>query len=454
MPDSVGRPLHRALFSAALPTILVGCACASGNNADRASAAAKPAASPDASPAKPQPQPAEEAVESEPPEPASEASGRSDEPELPDGYLTFSGACEHDDVVTIAAVGDVLIHRELQKQAMRSPERFEVLWPGVADLLAAADITYANLEGPTAYGITRQGEVVDDPGFRFDNKVYSGYAKFNYHPHLVEDLVQTGIDIVSTANNHALDRESLGVDRTLDALDKAKLRHSGTRRKGTKEPWHTVTEAKGLRIAWLACTERVNFGKDDFDQVLRCFDRKDTVRDLVAKLGRKSGIDAVIVTPHWGKEYSREAGEKQIEHAKKWLDAGAVAVIGAHPHVLQPWEKVTTADGREAFVLYSLGNFASHQRSLDRRSSVILYLGLAENAEGEVQLVGARYVPIHVRMEGDKEAFFVEAIDRVGGKPADARALVVDTYGRHNLMPPDEAPEVRPHCDPEWEFPK
>ena len=373
--------------------------------------------------------------------------------ELPEGYLTFEDACAHEQVVTIAAVGDLLIHRELQKQAMRSPERFKTLWSGVADLLAAADITYANLEGPTAHGITRKGELVDDPGFRFDNKVYSGYARFNYHPHIVEDLVQTGVDVVSTANNHSLDRDSLGVDRTLDHLDNAGLLHTGTRRKGSKEPWHTVTEAKGMRIAWLACTLHTNFGKDDHDQVLHCFDRGDGVRKQVSKLAADPDIDAVIVTPHWGKEYRTEPGPRQVEHAQKWVDAGATAIIGSHPHVLQPWAKVKAADGRDAFVHYSLGNFASHQRNLDRRSSVILYLGLAKDETGKVVLVGARYVPIHVRMQGDKEAFFVEAIDRTGG-PADARELVVQMYGMLNLMTPDEAPSVNPHCDAKWSFPK
>lgn len=382
------------------------------------------------------------------PEPAPTAPKR----ELPDDYLHFEGACDEGPVVTIAAVGDLLIHRELQRQALRSKQGFRVLWAGVEDLFAKADIAYANLEGPTAHGINRKGELVEDPGRRFDNQVYSGYARFNYHPSLAKDLVASGFDIVSTANNHSLDRDSLGVDRTLDALDEAGLGHTGTRRAGTQEPFFAVTEAKGLRIAWVACTLHTNFGKDEQGQVLHCFQDPKLVPSIVSKLAAKPKIDAVIVTPHWGREYVPEPGPKQREFAKAVVEAGATAVLGSHPHVLQPWEKVTTQDGREAFVLYSLGNFASHQRSLPRRSTMVAYLGLRRRPDGVVVPVGVRYVPLHVRMEGDKEAFFVEAIDRADG-PADSRALTVSMFGAPNLMGPDDALDVRPHCDPKWDPP-
>jgi len=364
---------------------------------------------------------------------------------VPDGYLAFDRACTGGPVVTIAAIGDVLLHHELQKQAYAAKERFRNLWSNVADLLAAADVTYANLEVPIAHGMTKDGEA-KDPGLEFDSAVYTGYPFFNAHPSLAEDLATTGIDIVSTANNHALDRGSLGLERTLDALDRAKLVHAGTRRT-TKEPFHAITRVgpaeEGIRIAWVACTLHTNFGKDTTGQVLHCFKKKDrakllaTVRDLAAA----DDVDAVVVTPHWGKEYATSPHETQIELAQDLVDAGATAVLGAHPHVLQPWTKLTAADGREAFVIYSLGNFAHHQRSLDRRSSMILYLGLHRDAQGRVVPAGVGYVPIHVRMEGDKQKFFVEAVDRVprSADTTDARALVVEMFGEGNLLGPDEA---------------
>lgn len=367
---------------------------------------------------------------------------------LPDGYLSFAHACDLDSVVTLGAAGDVLLHRELQKQAFAAEDRYVDLWSGIGDLLAKPDITYANLEGPAATGISRGGAEVKDPGLRFDNRVYSGYARFNYHPSVAEDLLKSGVDLVSTANNHTFDRYELGVERTIEALDAAGLRHIGTRRRGSKAPWHVVTEAGGLRIGWVACTQYTNFHKDTLGQVLYCF-KDDRVRELVSKLYRDDDIDAVIVAPHWGKEYETTPRKRQVEHAQRWVEAGAVAIIGAHPHVLQPWDKLEASDGREAFVVYSLGNFVSHQRELPRRSSILLYLGLGQTTNGTVVPAGARYVPLHVRMEGDKQRFFVEAVDRAGG-PEEARRIAIDMYGRHNLMRPDEDLVVNPHCDSRW----
>src|SRR5204863_9732776 len=115
-----------------------------------------------------------------------------------------------------------------------------------------------------------------------------------------------------------------------------------------------------------------------------CF--KQTKELLATVRALAPDVDAVIVTPHWGKEYDPVPQEKQRTLAQQLVDAGATAVLGAHPHVLQPWEKRVAADGREAFVLYSLGNFAHHQRSLPRRSSIIAYLGLRKDASGKVRV--------------------------------------------------------------------
>ncbi len=298
-------------------------------------------------------------------------------PPLPDTYLAFATACPEgptetadDDAppgeggegrgaggvagetVTIAAVGDVLLHHELQIQAFAADDRHRNLWRSIEDLLGAADITYANLEGPMAAGIDKHGEDVGDPGEVFDRVVYSAYPRFNFHPSVAVDLKRSGVDVVSTANNHALDRQAIGVDRTIDALKAAGLRHTGTRRSdGGEGPWHTVIRRRGLRVAFLACTGLLNVRPDSGGQVLRC--RGKDFERRVASLAKKRGIDALIVTPHWGKEYSPEPREREVELAHRWAEAGATAIIGSHPHVLQPWERYRTEDGRAVLIHYS-----------------------------------------------------------------------------------------------------
>jgi Bacterial capsule synthesis protein PGA_cap len=136
------------------------------------------------------------------------------------GPLKFasSQACAPGKRFTVGAIGDVLLHSGLQIQAAQSSARFRSLWSSVSELVGSATVSYANFEGPAAKGVLRGGRTGEDPGLRFDNAVYSSYPTFNYNPLLIDDLLSMGIDIVSASNNHALDRGSLGADRTIEAF--------------------------------------------------------------------------------------------------------------------------------------------------------------------------------------------------------------------------------------------
>jgi poly-gamma-glutamate synthesis protein (capsule biosynthesis protein) len=356
------------------------------------------------------------------------------------GALAFADACTEGPRITIAAVGDVLLHAPLQRQAIASSTHFQSLWSPVADLLARADVTYANLEGPTARGVNRAGRNVTDPGFVFDDVVYSSYPQFNYHDSLEGDLVATGVDVVSTANNHAMDRRSLGADRTLEALDAAGLLHTGTRHTYTGDPWFAETRANGIDLAWIACTFSTNGIPDSENQVLDCWRDEALIKHQIEDL--KTRHDAVIVTPHWGVEYTANPTQDQRDLAHRFLEDGATLVLGSHPHVLEPWEKYTTSDGRETFVIYSLGNFVSGQTQLARRSTLVLYVGLSKTPSG-TKVNGVSYVPLIMATHSGVRA--VESIDRAGGN-VDARKLITNMFGTANLVDPD-APLATTACE-------
>jgi poly-gamma-glutamate synthesis protein (capsule biosynthesis protein) len=360
--------------------------------------------------------------------------GKSDGTSGLGGPIRFAAACEEGQRVTIGAVGDLLIHGPLQEQATVHPYRFRSLWSPISDLLASTDITYANLEGPVAAGTAVSGRDYPDPGFRYDNVVYTSYPRFNYHPYLAEDLIDTGFDVVSTANNHSLDRQSLGADRTLDTLDTAGMPYTGTRRRGDDDAlWYTTTTARDVTLAWIACTFSTNGIPDRHDQVLECWTDETKIKRLIGELRATPGIDAIVITPHWGTEYSARPTRAQRTLAKSFLEAGATLILGAHPHVLQPWEKVTTSDGRETFAIYSLGNFVSGQTDLPRRSTLLLYVGLTKTEEG-TKVNGVRYVPLIMNRRDNVRA--VESIDRAGGNAA-SRRLTVDMFGTENLQDPE-----------------
>ena len=351
------------------------------------------------------------------------------------GPLQFADACKAGTSITISAMGDVLLHSPLQIQAY-GPGGFESLWKNVQPMFARADLSYANLEGPCADGLTTSG-ATHDPGRRFDNHVYSSYPQFNYHPSLISALKLAGVDVVSTANNHAMDCRSAGADRTIANLEKEGLPFMGTRSTANMNaPWYAITEAKGIKVGWVACTFSTNGIPDSKNQVLSCYDDKATVLQTIPDLKKRSDIDAVIVTPHWGVEYqsSPQPQEKNLAHAM--LEAGATAVFGGHPHVTQPWEKYKTQDGREAFVIYSLGNFVSGQSGLAKTSSLILYLGLTKGADGKTTINGVRHYPLEMQ-SGNWTAKYAT------GASLD---LTTRMYGQWNRLGPNEAPVTNPEC--------
>lgn len=324
--------------------------------------------------------------------------------------------------MTIGACGDISgAHRELQIQVSQN----KAGWAPVTPLMQATDVTYANLETPVAPGVMKvcphgvdhlgrgdcHCESVEDPGEVYDGRVYSDYPYFNAHRGLLPMLAASGVDVVSTANNHAMDRCDVGLKRTLDSLDQAGLAHTGTRR-SDDEDWHTLTHSNGITVAWLACTKTepgcgLNQTKDirNDPHVLVC---NKTAIELVRNLSNRESIDSVIVTPHWGYEYKNrlQPAEEFRRLAHSFLEAGATAIVGNHIHMLQPMERYVTQDGRRTVVFYGLGNFWSHQgyhtlqdvtarRLLWLRSSAFAMLSLRKTSDGNTQLDEVHYVPLY-----------------------------------------------------------
>jgi len=359
--------------------------------------------------------------------------------------IAFDRSFRAGQLVTVAAVGDVLLHDRLQKNAARNPAGYSDLWADIADLLKAADVTYANLEGPAARDVAPGGRLAKTPpkGL-YDGYVYGGYPAFNYNPAIVTALKASGFDVVSTANNHALDRSALGVDRTIEAMKAAGLAYTGTRHRTLPgQTWYAVTPVRSkagrFNIAWLACTYGNNGIRDRHGQVLHCTKNKAEILSTIATLRARKDIDAIFITPHWGVEYRNAPTAKQRKLAYSWLEAGATAILGGHPHVMQPWERYVTSDGRETMIVYSLGNFVSNQLGVPRRSSIIALLGLTPNPKdrGRLGVVTAGFIPIRMRLQTLKTGvrLAAEAIDRGKGGAAN-RKNILKSLPVGNLLPP------------------
>jgi len=295
----------------------------------------------------------------------------------------------------LSATGDILVHKALYEGIIGSSQKFKTLWSKLIPVLRDADFTVGNLEGPVAPGVNSSGKSVRDVGWVYDGEVYSGTNfRFNYHPQLLKDLQASGFDMVTTANNHSLDRGWLGVDRTIDQLNTAGMPFVGTRKSDSSETRQNIVRVGSFRFGVISCTEMINGNPDPKNQVLTCGNK--SIVDSIASLKQKT--DGVIVFPHWGEEYELRPNSYEKSKAREWIAAGAMAIIGNHPHVLQTTEWIARPDGGQALVVYSLGNFVAAQRSLEKRASAIVHLDFAMGAGG-AQVAQFSYTPI-VRPEG------------------------------------------------------
>lgn len=313
--------------------------------------------------------------------------------------LSFQPATTDEKQFTLIALGDILLHEHILRWVAKE-QNFRFLWEAFIPFFQQADITYANLEGPMAAGINQAGERVPDPGLIYDDQVYSGYPRFNYFPRLAMDLAQSGIDIVSTANNHALDRHGIGADQTIELLRAAGLPHTGTRTADKihdEDAWVAVVEKNGLSTAWIGCTYGTNEMPDPAHQVLHWPNQTATLKRLVRRW--KDRVDAVFVTPHWGDEDEPRLLTSQVALAHELLESGALAIFGNHPHLVQPMERYLTLDGRETFVIYSLGNFVSAQVKEWQRATILLFVTLTKTPQAtRIRKIG--FLPAY--MENDR----------------------------------------------------
>jgi poly-gamma-glutamate synthesis protein (capsule biosynthesis protein) len=240
-------------------------------------------------------------------------------------------------VTRILLGGDVMLSRYVGALARQRDDPASPL-RDVADLFSSADIAFVNLEAPFS-----------DRG----RKVEAGMV-FKAEPEMIEALRVAGIDIVSTANNHARDCGGYGVEFTLNWLQKNGIETVGTGQSAELAHEGAILERNQVGFGFLAYTyDQSNGNHADQDDRVAMMDLEEMVED-VKKLQER--CDVVIVSMHAGTEYLQKPNAQQREFAHAAIDAGATIVVGHHPHVTQPVE-----DYGKGVVFYSLGNLAFDQ---------------------------------------------------------------------------------------------
>jgi poly-gamma-glutamate synthesis protein (capsule biosynthesis protein) len=288
------------------------------------------------------------------------------------------------DTITIAVVGDLMCH-STQFNAVKKGDTYDFVpvFEGIKPYIQSADLGFANLETVTA------GE----------SEKFTGYPQFNTPAAYLDGLKAAGFDVITTANNHSLDRRYLGVTRTLDSLEARQFQYSGTCKDAADTNRVVIAERKGIRIAVLAYTFSTNgiplpTGKEFCVNMMDSGRMKRDVERVKAK-----GVDKIAVFIHWGNEYERQPAKKQKDYAHYLANLGVDYIFGSHPHVIQPTEIIQTTQ-KPVFVIYSLGNFVSGQRKPFTDYGVILRVQLIKNrSTGETKTGKIDFIPTYVSAE-------------------------------------------------------
>jgi len=246
-----------------------------------------------------------------------------------------------DSVISIVLVGDVMLSRGVEYM-MKKYNNFK--WPflKIAQELKKANIVFGNLEGP-----------ISDKG----SKAGSIYS-FRANPKTIEGLKFAGFNVLSLANNHALDYTREALKDTLLRLKENNISYVGAGFNEKEAFSVLMKEIQGTKIGFLAYTnlgpetwraKNENPGiswisENDFEKI------KQDIRKA------KETVDILIVSLHAGEEYKKEPTPFQISFSKMAIEAGADVVIEHHPHVVQKNEKYLNG-----WIFYSLGNFIFDQ---------------------------------------------------------------------------------------------
>ncbi|MBO4601451.1 MAG: CapA family protein [Bacilli bacterium] len=272
--------------------------------------------------------------------------------------------------LSMIMAGDALIHSNVYRDAQNSDGtfNFDKQLRFVKDYINQFDLRYYNQE--TILG--------------GDNRGYSGYPRFNTPSAFGDTMVNNiGFNIVSLANNHAMDQGETGILNSVNYWKNKNVVWNGQAESEETRNNYVIGEKNNISYAMLSYTEHTNglplpSGKS---YLVNVWDDDKVKADIEALKGK---VDVIIVAVHWGEEYTHTPTNSERQKAQFLADLGVDIVIGCHPHVVQPIEKINNT-----IVYYSLGNFISNQIEDYKRIGLFGTLDITktvENGESKITI--------------------------------------------------------------------
>ncbi len=277
---------------------------------------------------------------------------------------TVSSAPEYKPAkATIGSTGDILIHSPiLDAYNFNGRYDFHEMFRYVKSYYQSYDYMVANLE------LTLGGT----------SRPYSGYPTFNCPDSILDALSDSGVDMMTAANNHCFDLGEDAFFRTVKTLKKSRLDFIGTRQNMEDKPY-IVKEINGIKIGMINYTYQTptSDGSKALNGIpvskaaaplINSFDY-DRLNDFYKELSKRisemyqDGAEAIMVYMHWGNEYWLEPSTYQQKIGQKLCDLGVDVIVGGHPHVVEPVELFQSdISHKQTICLYSMGNEVSNQR--------------------------------------------------------------------------------------------
>lgn len=326
-----------------------------------------------------------------------------------DDGIYRSETASNDGEAVIMLTGDIMCQTRQQLAALKPDGSFDFngSFDFVKSLFSKADLVVGNLEATLSASAPYMSE--------------QDYVDFSPHLNAPSSFLKAvrdaGYDLLTMSNNHNCDAGVRGIYDTIDRVDDYGFMHTGLF-KNAAEKRYIIVDIEGINIGFLAYSTYFNHKEEHLSNegrsaLLNIYSAEKLSRDIAS--ARADGADYIMVCIHWGMEYRNETDlnerisvterlsgrsfnllatlDNQTAAAREIADCGADYIIGSHPHALQPYDEITASDGRQVPIIYSMGNFLSHQKRDISNDTLILRIILKKNADGSIGVVKQGYVP-------------------------------------------------------------
>lgn len=280
---------------------------------------------------------------------------------IPASFQTDSVETKPDTVIsTLLFVGDLMQHSPQFQSALRCGDgktyNYDGVFSFVKPMISEATLAIGNLE------VTLGGAP------------YSGYPCFSAPDEYLAAIKDAGFDVLTTANNHCCDRRQKGLERTIQMLQKANIPCCGTYADSTdrNKRYPLIVDAGGIKLCLLTYTYDTNGIPVTKPNIVNVIDKDMMAADI--KKAKSMNPDVIIASMHWGIENVTTESKEQRELAQWLIDQGVDHVIGGHPHMIQPSTRLKDAQGKEHYVVYSLGNYVSNMQKPNNKIGLTVTL--------------------------------------------------------------------------------